>query len=575
MRTTTIRATPIRFASCAPESGQTVFTLAAVVGAYRACRRRKRATRNAQRYEMGLLDHVVDTAQALSGRFWRPSRAVAFVVRRPKAREILAADFADRVVHHLLVPRLERQFEPVFIHDCFSNRRGKGTHGAVDRLQTFMRPAHTQAVQQHMRLHYLQLDVANFFNSINRRCLFGLVRARFARDQRRPLADPRHLSQSDSDELLGLTRQLLTGNAATGAVLRGTPAEFALVPEHKRLINAPAETGLPIGNLTSQFFANVYLNELDQFVKHTLKCRYYVRYVDDMVLLDPDPAVLLRWRDQIEQFLFRQLGLRLRDAGLLQPVSNGVDFLGYVVRPDYRLVRQRVVAHLREKLDRYERQITGQRTPGARSAALSVGRQDYQFPADSRALFSMLASYLGHFKHASSQRLVASLWTRYPWLAWVVRRSANGHLLPTQSAPGVTSMRGQWRYFKKRFAPACVLMQVGNRVEMYGTDARRLAQWPNHGGSAVAKIGWAPAEAGLAWPMALVRGLLQRLTQAGLAWVYVDEQGWLKGGLKQRALRRLHWAPQLSPADLQAVNQSQHQQHQHSAMKAVHLGAKP
>lgn len=429
MRTTTIRATPIRSVSCGPESGQTVFTLAAVVGAYRACRRRKRATRNAQRYEMGLLDHLVDTAQALSGRVWRPSRAVAFVVRRPKAREILAADFADRVVHHLLVPRLERQFEPVFIHDCFSNRRGKGTHGAVDRLQTFMRRAHAQAVRQHMRLHYLQLDVANFFNSINRRCLFGLVRERFARDQRRPLADPRHLSQSDSDELLGLTRQLLTGNAATGV----------------------------------------------------------------------------------------------------------------------------------------------------RSAALSVGRHDWQFPADSRALFSMLASYLGHFRHASSQRLVASLWTRYPWLAWVVRRSANGRLLPTQSAPGVTSMRGQWRYFKKRFAPACVLMQVGHRVEMYGTDARRLAQWPNHGGTVVAKIGWSQDEAGLSWPLARCRGLLQRLSQAGLAWVYVDEQGWLKGGLKQRALRRLHWAPQLSPADLQAANQSQHQQHQHqhSAMKAVHLGAKP
>lgn len=537
MPTTTIRTTTIRPVSCGPESGSAGFTLAAVYGAYRACRRRKRGTRNAQRYELGLLDHLVNTAQALSGRVWRPSRAMAFVVRRPKTREILAADFADRVVHHLLVRRLERQFEPVFIHDCFSNRRGKGTHGAVNRLQTFMRRAKDQAKKSQQRVHYLQLDVANFFNSINRRQLFELVRGRVERDGCRPATDPRHLRAADADELLWLTRHLLTGNAAQGAVLRGTAAEFARVPAHKRLINAPAETGLPIGNLTSQFFANVYLNELDQFVKHTLKCRYYVRYVDDMVLLDPDPAVLLQWRDRIAQFLAQHLRLRLRDAGRLRPVADGVDFLGYVQRPDYRLVRRRVVANLHEKLAHYERQIRGRMA------------QTWRLPADAQPLFSMLASYLGHFRHASSHQLVASLWQRYAWLTWLVRLGADGRLLPTQSARGVSSMRGQWRYFRKRFAPACVLMQVGRQVELYGADARCVAQWPCHGGTPVARPGWSADEAGLSWPLARRDALLQRLTQQGLAWVYVDEQGWLKsGGLKQRALRRLHWPAQMSLA---------------------------
>jgi len=404
---TTIRTTPIRSVSCGPESGPAVCSLAAVYGAYGACRRRKRGTRNAQRYELKLLDQLVNTAQALSGRVWCPSRALAFVVRRPKAREILAADFADRVVHHLLVPRLDRQFEPVFIHDCFSNRCGKGTHGAINRLLTFLRRAEGEAKKTQQRLNFLQLDIANFFYRIHRCRPFELVRQRFERDLRRPPYDPRHVGQSELDDVLWLTRQLLAGNAAHGAVSRGTPAEFALVPPHKRLINVPAESGLPIGNLTSQFFANVYLNALDQFVKHTLKSRYYVRYVDDIVLLDPDPAVLARWQQQIAVFLEQQLGLRLRDANVLQPV-------------------------------------------------------------------------------------------------------------------------------------ACVLLQVGNRVELYGADARHVAQWTQHGGLAVERPGWTADEAGLSWPLARLDALLQRLTRHGLAWVYVDEQGWLKGRLKQRALRRLY-----------------------------------
>jgi len=457
---------------------------------------------------------------------------MAFVVRRPKVREILAADFADRVVHHLLVPRLERQFEPVFIHDCFSNRRGKGTHGALERLQHFMQRAKDHAKKCQQRAHYLQLDVANFFNSIDRRCLFGLVQARLARDLRRGASDPRHIGTADAADLLWLTRCILTGNAASGAILRGTAAEFARVPPHKRLINAAPETGIPIGNLTSQFFANVYLNELDQFVKHTLRCQYYVRYVDDMVLLHHDPAVLLDWRDRIAEFLTQRLGLRLRDDGRLRPVADGVDFLGYVQRPDYRLVRRRVVAHLRERLDQFERQIGG--AQGA-----------WRFPPDTRTLFAMLASYLGHFRHANSHRLMASLWQRYAWLRWLVRLDDGGHLLPTHSARGVCSMRGQWRYFCKQFAPACVLMQVGTQVELHGVDTACMSQWSDHGGTPVVRHGWPGT--GLAWPLARRDAVLQGLTRQGVAWVYVDEQGWLKSGaLKQRALRRLFQPDQMA-----------------------------
>jgi hypothetical protein len=141
-RTTTIRVRRSVSGLRARDSStvdSTIFGFKSVYDAYCVCRQRKRGTRNAQRYETYLLDRLVDTANALTERTWRPSRTISFVVKKPKAREILAADFSDRVVHHLLVPHLERQFEPVFIYDVYSNRQGKGIHAAVLRLQTFLR----------------------------------------------------------------------------------------------------------------------------------------------------------------------------------------------------------------------------------------------------------------------------------------------------------------------------------------------------------------------------------------------------------------------------------------------------
>ncbi|TCT19845.1 hypothetical protein [Thiobaca trueperi] len=117
------------------------FGLEALWRVYLACRRGKRQPRDTQRYESSVLDHLVSTRDALASLRWRPSRTLAFVVDQPKRREIHAATFADRVVHHLLVERLARLCEPVFIHDSYANRRGKGTHAAVARLHAFMRSA--------------------------------------------------------------------------------------------------------------------------------------------------------------------------------------------------------------------------------------------------------------------------------------------------------------------------------------------------------------------------------------------------------------------------------------------------
>lgn len=139
-----------------------------------------------------------------------------------------------------------------------------------------------------------------------------------------------------------LTRLILFHDPREGAVFQSTPAEFSKIPLHKRLLEQPADRGLPIGNLSSQFFANVYLNVLDQHVKHGLRCHHYIRYVDDFVLLHESPQQLNAWLRDITAFLPRRLHIELNPAKtILQPIERGIDFVGHVIKPWCRSIRRR------------------------------------------------------------------------------------------------------------------------------------------------------------------------------------------------------------------------------------------
>jgi len=423
-----------------PETPAARIPLRELEHAWRAARRHKRASHNRLAFEVRWLDRLVALREQLNQGSWRPSPAVCFITLRPKAREIHAPDFADRVVHHWLVPRLERLYEPVFIYDSHANRKGHGTHLAVDRLQTFMRrvvdgyrnrddtgvlvgrmsasvmrrkkqgdgldDVEATAVCGGLRCanppydhdegdgarcahgYALQLDIRNFFNRIHRPTLYALLKARLAKAERQKqlTAEARHSLQT-------LCHALLARHPAERVRYRDEVAARAAVPEHKRLENAPPGCGLPIGNLTSQFFANVYLNELDQFVKHELKCRHYVRYVDDFVLLHPEAAQLRAWLMRIQHFLGERLKLGLKEDIRLRPIQAGVDFLGYIVYPHGRRVRRRVLGHADERL-----RLALQALPRQRSGEWSLP------PQGVARLHSVLASYQGHAGHAGVQQ---------------------------------------------------------------------------------------------------------------------------------------------------------------------------
>jgi hypothetical protein len=368
-------AVPISFASC--------------FAAWQRARRGKKPSRNQLAFEARWLDQLQALHTTLRSGRWQGHRTVSFVVKHPKTREIHAPDFPDRIVHHLLVERLEKSYESMFIHDSFANRQGKGSHAAVDRLQTFMRQRENMGLSGGW---YLQLDIHNYFNSIHRPTLYAMLCARLAQQERRGL-----LPASHALALRSLCHKLLARRATEH---QRDPAAARLLPAHKRLCHAAPGCGLPVGNLTSQFFANVYLNALDQFVKHTLKVRHYVRYVDDFVLLGDSPEQLRGWQAQIASFLQNTLQLKLRDDARMQPCAQGIDFLGYVVFAQHRRVRARVVAHCRNKLQQWYAQH----------------QHRYLHPGDVAQLQALLGSYWGHFAHANSVRLRQQLFEQMPWL---------------------------------------------------------------------------------------------------------------------------------------------------------------
>lgn len=328
-RTTTTRTTS---ASRAPSADSTVapFTFEELAQAYFDCRRHKRNTNSARRFELNLEENLLYLYDELQAGTYKPGRSICFVVTRPKAREVWAADFRDRIVHHLLYNRVGASIEATFIIDSCACIPGRGTLYAAERLEAKVR----SVTQNWSRpAHYLKCDLANFFVAIDKRVLANqLVRL------------------IDESWWRRLALQILWHDPRSDYEVRSPRHLFNRVPQHKRLTAQAEHLGLPIGNLSSQFFANIYLNDLDQFVKHRLRAKHYIRYVDDFLLLHESPQQLNEWRAAIESFLPR-LGARLNPKKtILQPVERGVDFVGHVIKPWRRTTRKRTVAEAHRRI---------------------------------------------------------------------------------------------------------------------------------------------------------------------------------------------------------------------------------
>ncbi|MNJ44300.1 reverse transcriptase [compost metagenome] len=321
IRTTTTRTTS---SASAPSAASTPYPFSDLVQAYYDCRRSKRNSASALAFEMDLERNLAALHSDLVTGQYRPGRSICFVVTRPKPREVWAADFRDRIVHHLLYNHIGPGIERSFIADSFACIRERGTLYAARRLEAKIR---SQTQNWSKPGFYLKCDLANFFVAIDKRVLASQLSARIAEPWWRALA-----------------LQVLMHDPREDYQVRSPAHLFNWVPQHKRLTAQPAHLGLPIGNLSSQFFANVYLDALDQFCKHRLGAKHYVRYVDDFVLLHESPQQLNAWKTEIEAFL-PKLGARLNPSKtILQPIDRGVDFVGHVIKPWRRTTRKRSVS---------------------------------------------------------------------------------------------------------------------------------------------------------------------------------------------------------------------------------------
>ena len=304
-------------------------TPAELFQAYYDCRTRKRNTHNALAFERRLERNIIDLYHELHAGDYAPGRSLCFVVTHPKPREIWAADFRDRIVHHLLYNRIAADFYRAFSIDSCACIPGRGTLYAVERLTHHLRSATQDWIVPRFAL---QMDLANFFVSIDKAVLDGLLARR--------IHDP---------YTLYLARLLLHHDPTTNVHVRSSAALMRTIPPHKSLFTAQGQgRGLPIGNLTSQFFANVYLDPLDQFIKRELRQRHYVRYVDDLVIVsqgDQTAGDMLALSRRIATFARETLHAEFHPRKTnLQRADQGVNFVGYVVRPHARYLRRRTLA---------------------------------------------------------------------------------------------------------------------------------------------------------------------------------------------------------------------------------------
>ncbi len=285
--------------------------------AWRKARKGKRGKPPAASFEFNLEDNLFALRDELRQKTYLPGSYHSFYIHEPKRRLISAAPFRDRVVHHALCNVIEPIFERSFIYDSYANRVSKGTHRAIDRAQAYAR-----------RFRYvLQCDVRQFFPSLDHAILRQILARKIA----------------DDDVMWLIDRILESGQG----VLAEQYKMVYFSGDDLFAVNRPR--GLPIGNLTSQFWANCYLNAFDHFVKRDLGCKGYVRYVDDFLLFADDKPILWQWLATMRDKL-AELRLALHPGAHPRPVTEGIPFLGFVVYPDYRRVKRRKVVHYKRNL---------------------------------------------------------------------------------------------------------------------------------------------------------------------------------------------------------------------------------
>lgn len=300
-----------------------IFCISNLILAWRKARKHKTKKDYVIEFEKDLRENLLKLHEELKTETYSPLPLKTFVLRDPKTRVISKSAFRDRIVHHALVNVLEPIFERIFIYDSCANRIRKGNLFALKRFDTFKRKvsengrsASSRFNNNYIKGYCLKADIKHYFNEVNHEILISIISKKIA-----------------DEKVIGLIRKILT--------------------------NSGFKKGMPLGNLTSQFFANVYLNELDYFVKHKLMAKYYIRYVDDFILLHESKEQLRLWKKEINDFLNSELKIELHpEKSKIIPLSRGIDFVGFRNFYYYKLMRKRNTRKMTSKIEDFKQDRT-------------------------------------------------------------------------------------------------------------------------------------------------------------------------------------------------------------------------
>lgn len=286
-----------------------IYNLSNLILAWRKGRKGKTKKEYVKELEKNILKNLLELQQEIKNQTYKPKPLKTFILRDPKTRKISKSEFRDRIVHHALFRIIELIFDKTFIYDSCANRIGKGNLFALNRFDYFKR----KVTKNNSRIAFcLKADIKHYFQEVNHKILLEMI-SRKIKDEK----------------VIWLINQILG--------------------------NGFSDKGMPLGNLTSQFFANIYLHELDYFVKHKLRAGYYIRYVDDFVILHNSREQLEIWKQEIDKFLKEKLSLELHPhKSKIIPLSRGIDFVGFRNFYYFRLLRKRNLRKILFKIEKYK-----------------------------------------------------------------------------------------------------------------------------------------------------------------------------------------------------------------------------
>lgn len=356
--------------------------------AYFDARKNKRNTINALAFEVDYERNLFRLYEKIKNRTYEINPGVCFIIFKPVQREVFAADFRDRIVHHLIFNYINPLFERLFIFDSYSCRKGKGTSRGIKRLDHFIRSCSRNYSRD---CYALKIDIKGYFMAMDHSILYQKIEKTLQR-----------FSSSvdfDIDLVRWLIRKVVFNDPTKNCFIKGKRENWQGLPETKSLFSAGQNKGLPIGNLTSQLFGNVYLDDFDHFIKNKLGCRHYGRYVDDLVIVHQDKEYLKSLIPRLREYLCNELLLELhRNKIYLQHFSKGINFLGTVIKPYRIYVRNRIKGNFYRKIQCWNNFLASRKN--------EFGNEIF------KTFLASLNSYLGIMKHYNTYKLRKKMLTR-------------------------------------------------------------------------------------------------------------------------------------------------------------------